>query len=59
MANEVHVERKIIWNVVLTSHWEGNDVTDDWQFDDEASAVKCADRLITKKLAAIRGEDKL
>jgi hypothetical protein len=60
LDNEVHVERRVIWTVVLTSSWEGQrNIKDDWQFDDEAAAVACADRLVRKQLVAVRGEDKL
>ena len=56
---EVHVERKVIWNVVITRKWESSIDKDEWEHASEAEAIKTADRMVSKELANIRGEDKL
>jgi hypothetical protein len=56
---EVHVERKIIWNVVLSDRWEGGINHREWPHDTEKEAIERADSLFRKRLASIRGKDKL
>jgi hypothetical protein len=56
---EVHVERKVIWNVVVSDRWDGGINHREWAHGTEKEAVERADSLFRKKIASIRGEDKL
>lgn len=52
---EIHVERAVIWNVVITDEF-GPHL---WPHESETEAVERADRMFRNKLATKRGEDKL
>lgn len=54
--NEVRVERRTIWNVVLI--YEDGERRE-WPHQSEEAAVKKANDMVRKRLVNIRGEDRL
>jgi hypothetical protein len=53
---EVHVERQVIWNVVITHEEFGRK---EWPHYTEQEAVRRADHMYDVNLASERGDDKL
>lgn len=55
MDREIHVEKQVIWNVVITDEFGRKE----WPHNSEEEAIKRCNRMFDKGLVTERGKDSL